>query len=448
VTGVAPGSATVTATSEGQSGTASVTVTAVPDPVGSADLNPPVAVLPQGAVQRLFFTLRAPDGTVLDNRPTTWTSSNSSVAIVDSEGYLTAISVGTVRVTATREGLTASTDLTVVPPSNGPVLQVSYTSPGRASSPADQLRYEHVLDRLANDATFAWLPAHDRDQYRAELALYRSAARDYRYFDPMDGSLYPGASPGSLSSRAENVAGMIQRMRDFFFYHTGRQLRIAPLQVVPLEQSAMFYWTPMIRSDTDVDRNPIVNEISAEMRRRGFRMGERYSDTISVYVMDGGGGWAGAWQFSQFGGLAAIGDFSNCLDNPDAPDLVSSEALARWPHHLKGIWFPCSYNLALGTFIHEIGHTFGLPHPADQQCAGLGEALVMQSHWHTDLSQPAFRKPVPGITTNLGILKVWSADECKPTNNSAGFAGGLETIDGKKFQTELGILMNNPHFRF
>src|SRR5207248_4646611 len=51
VTGVAAGSATITATSEGQSGTAAVTVTNVP--VASVTVSPAVASVPVGAKSRL-----------------------------------------------------------------------------------------------------------------------------------------------------------------------------------------------------------------------------------------------------------------------------------------------------------------------------------------------------------------------------------------------------------
>src|SRR5205807_2066885 len=82
VTGVALGTATITATSEGQAGTTTVTVSSVP--VASVVVAPSVANILVGDTVQLTATTRDAAGTVLAGRATTWSSSNPSVATVSS----------------------------------------------------------------------------------------------------------------------------------------------------------------------------------------------------------------------------------------------------------------------------------------------------------------------------------------------------------------------------
>src|SRR5204863_431992 len=82
VSGVTPGSATITATSEGKSGTASVTVTQVP--VATVSLSPATPSIQQGQTVQLTATLKDASGNTLSGRTVTWSSSNTAVATVNS----------------------------------------------------------------------------------------------------------------------------------------------------------------------------------------------------------------------------------------------------------------------------------------------------------------------------------------------------------------------------
>jgi uncharacterized protein YjdB len=124
VTGVAPGSATITATSEGKSGTATVTVN--PIPVATVTVAPASANLITGQSTTLVPTVKDAGGNVLTGRVVTWTSSATSVATVSSSGVVTAVASGTATVTATSEGKTAVANVTVTPP---PVVAVSVAPP-------------------------------------------------------------------------------------------------------------------------------------------------------------------------------------------------------------------------------------------------------------------------------------------------------------------------------
>src|SRR5439155_486518 len=87
VTGVTPGSATMTATSEGKTSTAAITVTTVP--VTSVAVLPATASLRVGQTVQLSATPQDSAGGALTGRPVTWASSNISVATVTGSGLVT-----------------------------------------------------------------------------------------------------------------------------------------------------------------------------------------------------------------------------------------------------------------------------------------------------------------------------------------------------------------------
>ncbi|HEX5181427.1 MAG TPA: Ig-like domain-containing protein, partial [Gemmatimonadaceae bacterium] len=108
---VAVGSATVTATSGGKSGTAGITVTQVP--VATVSLSPTSATLSVGGTQQLTATLKDSANNVLSGRTITWQSSSTSVATVSSSGVVTAIAAGSAVVKATSESKSATASITV-----------------------------------------------------------------------------------------------------------------------------------------------------------------------------------------------------------------------------------------------------------------------------------------------------------------------------------------------
>src|SRR5207249_952320 len=70
VSGVTPGSATITATSEGKSGTSSVTVTNVP--VATVEVTPPSASVQAGQTVQLTATPKDAGGNQLSGGRATW----------------------------------------------------------------------------------------------------------------------------------------------------------------------------------------------------------------------------------------------------------------------------------------------------------------------------------------------------------------------------------------
>ena len=132
VTAVAAGTAMLTATSEGQSGTATVTTTAVP--VALVTVTPASTSLFVGQTTQLSVTTKDSAGNVLTGRTITWASSSTTVATVSAAGLVTAKAAGSGTITATSEGKngTATVTVTIVP-----VASVA-VSPASASMPVAQ----------------------------------------------------------------------------------------------------------------------------------------------------------------------------------------------------------------------------------------------------------------------------------------------------------------------
>lgn len=108
-----PGTATITATSEGKSATTRITVTAVP--VASVSIIPGSVTVAVKQTAQLVARVADSTGAALNGRAITWSSSAPNVATVDNDGTVTAIATGTARITATSEGQSGAATVTVTP---------------------------------------------------------------------------------------------------------------------------------------------------------------------------------------------------------------------------------------------------------------------------------------------------------------------------------------------
>ena len=102
VTGVAPGTVTITAVSEGRSGTATLTVTA--EPVASVDITPASASIVVGSTLQLVATPRNALGQTLSGRTITWSSGAPGLASVSAAGLVTGLTPGNAVVLASVDG--------------------------------------------------------------------------------------------------------------------------------------------------------------------------------------------------------------------------------------------------------------------------------------------------------------------------------------------------------
>jgi acetyl esterase/lipase len=113
VTGQSGGQATITATSEGRSGTAQITVTAAGGTPATVEVTPGSAMVAAGGGKvQLTATVRDGNGVELPNSPVTW-SSGGSAASVSTSGLVTGSSQGSVTITATSGGKSGTADVII-----------------------------------------------------------------------------------------------------------------------------------------------------------------------------------------------------------------------------------------------------------------------------------------------------------------------------------------------
>jgi uncharacterized protein YjdB len=112
VTGVAPGSASVTAVFAGVVGTTTVNTTnATLSAITVTPPNPGVAV---GATQQFTATGQFSDGSSLNlTRQVTWSSTDVGIAVVNASGVASSVAIGSATITATLNGVSGNTQLTI-----------------------------------------------------------------------------------------------------------------------------------------------------------------------------------------------------------------------------------------------------------------------------------------------------------------------------------------------
>ena len=159
VTGVGVGNATITATSEGIDGTSEITVLFVP--VASVDVSPASATIAPGASTQLTAQPRDGGGNPLAGRVVTWSSSNTGVAMVGSDGLVTGVGVGTATITATSEAISGDAAIEVYAPpagSTAPNLKVAFLGDQNDGSDAIE-----VMQLVKNEGADMVIHAGDAD---------------------------------------------------------------------------------------------------------------------------------------------------------------------------------------------------------------------------------------------------------------------------------------------
>lgn len=111
LTAVAPGQTTVTATSEGKVGTATLVV--LPVPVASVVVTPATFTLVESGQQQFAAEARSASGAALPGRGIAWSTGDPAIATVSGGGMVTAVAPGVTQVIATSEGRQGSATLTV-----------------------------------------------------------------------------------------------------------------------------------------------------------------------------------------------------------------------------------------------------------------------------------------------------------------------------------------------
>ena len=113
VTGESIGEATITATSEGRNGSASITV--LTDVASVVVIPDPAVVISTLSVQ-MTATPQEAGGLPLTGKTVTWTTADASIATVDASGLVTGGTPGSTTVSATAEGVTGQANVDVLTP--------------------------------------------------------------------------------------------------------------------------------------------------------------------------------------------------------------------------------------------------------------------------------------------------------------------------------------------
>jgi uncharacterized protein YjdB len=155
VTGVAPGTATITATSEGKSAAASVTVTA--PTAASVTVAPATATVTVGSTTALVATVRDASANVMVNASVTWTTSNAAVATVSGSGVVTGVGTGSATITARSGTATGTASVTVSPP---PIHHITVTPSNPRIKVGETIQLTATAYDAANNVisgvTFTW----------------------------------------------------------------------------------------------------------------------------------------------------------------------------------------------------------------------------------------------------------------------------------------------------
>jgi uncharacterized protein YjdB len=125
VSALAVGNTQVAANANGRFAIATIAVRAVP--VGSVAVAPTTVSVVLGQTVTIVPTVRDANGVVVTNRVVTWSSSNAAVAAVSAAGVVTGVAQGSATITATSEGQSASSVVSVTPPAPVPVASFIYT---------------------------------------------------------------------------------------------------------------------------------------------------------------------------------------------------------------------------------------------------------------------------------------------------------------------------------
>jgi len=186
VTAVSAGAATITATSEGKTGSTAITVTLVP--VANVAVSPISASLMAGTTRQFTATTTDANNNTLTGRAVSWVSSNTSVATIDATaGLVTAVSPGgPITITATSEGKTGTASVTVTPV---PVATVTVSPSAPTISVGDVLSLTTTL-RDANNNVLT-----------GRVVTWNSDAPSVASVNPTTG-VVSGASPGAATITA------------------------------------------------------------------------------------------------------------------------------------------------------------------------------------------------------------------------------------------------------
>jgi uncharacterized protein YjdB len=155
VIAVAPGTSTITAASEGKTSTSIITV--AQGAVAKVVVSPNPVTMMAGQSAQLALSARDASGNVLAGKSAVWSSSNTAVATVASDGTVKAITAGSATITATVDGVSGTTALTVSNiPVGGVTLSPTTATVSTGSSTTLTVTVRDANGAVVTDRVVAW----------------------------------------------------------------------------------------------------------------------------------------------------------------------------------------------------------------------------------------------------------------------------------------------------
>ena len=149
VTGLLAGTATFRVSAGGVSATTGVKIL---DPVTNVVLSPQTADIPVGQNRQLIATMTNGSGQSISGRITVWKSENPTVAIVNSQGVVSAVSVGTAVITAGTDLDQVYGQATVtVNPGVIPIASITFNPTSDTLIPGDPKQYNPLVKDVAGN---------------------------------------------------------------------------------------------------------------------------------------------------------------------------------------------------------------------------------------------------------------------------------------------------------
>jgi uncharacterized protein YjdB len=169
VSAIAVGTAVISASAGGKSASAIVSIVAAsPASVASVTVSPSSATITTGKTTQLSATLKDSVGNILGGRTVTWTSSNTGVATVSSNGLVTGLAGGNVTISAASGGQQGTAQVTV----NAITVASVVVTPGQADLSANQTLQLRAtpLDGSGNPIGGQTITWSTSDQYVATVS--------------------------------------------------------------------------------------------------------------------------------------------------------------------------------------------------------------------------------------------------------------------------------------
>ena len=170
LTAQSPGTASISASVEGKSGTATVTV-AIPA-VFAVTIAPLAAPVVAGQSVALAVVVSDKNGNAISGRKVNFNSSAPLVATVDANGQLSARSPGPTTITAASDGVSGSLAVTVTPPEGSVAPSIAEVGPATLTPGATAIvRGTGFLGTSGTAVTISGLPATVLSSTATELAV-------------------------------------------------------------------------------------------------------------------------------------------------------------------------------------------------------------------------------------------------------------------------------------